>query len=102
MRDEVGDLIGLTYLVSIFPLKEWAALLTGFLHSSSKTKQYIVTTNFNGANRFPRPSLSRTYDLEAWKQNSKASLSNASKSQFLQNGLTVVPFKPEVNYHRIT
>ena len=37
MRDEVGVLIGLTYLVSNFPLlKGWAAFPTDVLHSSSR------------------------------------------------------------------
>jgi len=73
MRDEVGVLIGLTYL----PV----------------TKQYISLQWDQHVFLFPGPPWSRTYVLEARKQNSKASSSNTSESQFLQNDLAVVPFK---------
>jgi hypothetical protein len=90
MRDEVGVLIGLTYLVSNFPLsKGWTAFLTGVLHSSSHRPNSISLQWDQDAFLFPGPPWSRTYGLEAWKQNSS---SNMSESQFLQNDLAAVPF----------
>jgi hypothetical protein len=62
----------------------------------SQIKQYIVTADFNGANKFScflGLPWSRTYGLAAWKHSSKASSSNTSVSQFLQNDLAVVSFK---------
>jgi hypothetical protein len=55
MRDDASVLFGLTYFgIQFSPSKGWAPFLTGVLvlHSSFQTKQYIVTADFNGTNRF--------------------------------------------------
>jgi len=71
MKDEVGVLIGLTYLI----------------------KQYNDRADFNRTNGVScfLGLLGREHMV--WKQESKASSSNTSESQFLRNNLTVVPFK---------
>ena len=98
MRDEMGILIRLTGLVSvwypIFPLKGWATFLTGVLHFSHQTvyRNSRLPTDQQDF-LLPGPSRSRAYGLEAWKQNSKASSLNTNRSRFLQNDFALVPFE---------
>jgi hypothetical protein len=104
MRDKLGVLIG---QVSNFPLsKGWAAFLTGVLYSSSHTPNSIsLQVDFNETNRFScfLGLLGREHSLEAWKLNSKASLSNTSESQFLQmiDLALLVPFKSTIVRSRL-
>jgi hypothetical protein len=74
MRDEVGVLIGLTYLISHFSPQKGATFLTGILQSSSHRPNSISLRQISMV----------------------PSLSNTSESQFLQNDLAVVPFKSTI------
>jgi hypothetical protein len=68
-------------------------LLKGFNLRGSALNQYRDTEKGMVVARL-QGGMERTCGLEAWKENSKASFSNTSESQFLQNDLAVVvPFK---------
>ena len=70
MRDDVGDLLELTYVVSSFPSEGSTAFLTWCVGRGVEDTTIVFRyCRFQWDQQvflLPRPSLSRTYGLEAW------------------------------------